>query len=307
MLDIWYARVGSAKPFLKWAGGKRQFIHEHPELIPEFSGQYIEPFLGSGAVFFHAMKTRGDPCNARLGDTNRTLIRAFLAVRDDPEGVHEELEHFQSDFGAAADRAAFYYEVRDRFNDGDRTPARFIFLNQTCWNGLYRVNRKGQFNVPFGARKSERVVPTLAVLQAASAALTRADLRATSWEHSVAQAAPGDFVFLDPPYFSDLGKGDVKYQKQPFSRAMHEALADTLHDLSIRGVDFLLTNSGESEMIDLYRSRGLSIQCIEQPRSINSNAQGRQRVQEVVVRPGSGEIPRVDLETEIILLRAASA
>jgi DNA adenine methylase len=291
MLDAWMGRVRSAKPFLRWAGGKQQFLFRFANLIPEFSGQYIEPFLGSGAVFFHTMRTQERPPSARLGDNNRPLIRCFEAVRDTPDEVYERLEVLQAGYSAAADKERFYYDVRDSQNAifPKSDPASFIFINRTCWNGLYRVNQEGKFNVPYGAPKSEQVIPEREDLFNASAALAQARLRATTWENTISGTKPGDFVFLDPPYYSDLVQDDrrnpTKYHKRFFTVESHTRLADAVARLAERRVAFLLTNSGEQEMIELYESRKLVVDPVELPRAINSKTDQRRGGREIIVRP----------------------
>lgn len=294
LLREWHDRVGRAKPFLRWAGGKQLFTMRYSGLLPAFPGKYLEPFLGSGAVFFHIMRTQLRPPMARLGDTNRQLISSFQAVRDEPEAVYERLEILQAGYSAARDKAQFYYDVRDRHNAifPKADPAAFILLNRTCWNGLYRVNREGRFNVPYGAPKSDTVIPTRAELLSASAALAQAHLRVTSWENTLAFAEGGDFVFLDPPYYSDVLREDAKYSRQQFTLRKHEQLAKACIDLAARGIDFILTNSGEPEMIELYRSHGLQLESIEMPRPINSKTDKRSAVPEILVRPlGSKPLP----------------
>ena len=273
--------------------------------LPPVSGAYLEPFLGSGAVFFHTMRAQTHPIAARLGDTNRHLVRTFLAVRDSPEEVSARLETLQAEYEAAPDKRAFYYEARNAFNEtSPRTdPGLFIFINRTCWNGLYRVNQMGVFNVPYGAPKTDRVVPSIEELLNASAALQRAELRVTAWQNTVALAQPGDFVFLDPPYYSEITGEDVrtKYQARPFTLRHHEELASALVDLDRRGVHFLLTNSGEDEMADLYSRHGLTVDLVEIPRPINSKADQRKAVRELVVTP-RGEPSVMDLDAEVLLL-----
>lgn len=306
MLDIWYARVGRSKPFLRWAGGKQAFLLRYSDRLPNVTGRYLEPFLGSGAVFFHIMRAHVQPVRARLGDTNRHLIRTFAAVRDQPEDVYEGLATLQAEYQLAADKAAFYYAVRDEVNalHPKTDPAKFIFVNRTCWNGLYRVNQAGTFNVPYGAPKTARVIPELEELLNASAALTQADLRATQWQNTVALAEPGDFVFLDPPYYSEVERADVrtKYQRRPFSLHHHRELARTLTQLTARGIDFLLTNSAEPEMVDLYKGHGLNVELVELPRPINSKAGSRRPVPELIVTPSKHAVPHVDLDAEVLLL-----
>ncbi len=284
----WMAQTAEAKPFLRWAGGKRPFLHRHGHELPSFSGSYLEPFLGSGAVFFYLSAREARPFQARLGDINQHLVRCFKEVQRQPGQVSEELEALQSSYSASSDGAAFYYSIREMHNSLHpiTNAARFIFLNRTCWNGLYRVNRKGSFNVPFGAPKSDRVIPEKSAIVAASAALANTHLRTTSWKSTTALAKPGDFVFLDPPYFSDLAASKrSKYDRDGFSFAEHEEVARTLSDYKARGIDFLLTNSGEKEMIDLYSGFGLHVTTTQLPRAINSKIDDRGPVPELLVRP----------------------
>jgi DNA adenine methylase len=288
MLDIWYGRVGRAKPFLRWAGGKQYFLFKFADRLPHFEGTYFEPFLGSGAVYFHLKRRDTRPRPARLGDRNRELIRTFLAVRDEPETVHSELAELQNRYEFAPDRAALYYELRDHFNSkaAHRTAALFIFLNRTCWNGLYRTNRDGAFNVPYGAPKTLLVIPTLEELLNASAALVQAEIRATGWQYTVGQAQPGDFVFFDPPYYSDVVREDSKYGRRQFGLREHERLAQTLQTLSRRGIAFILTNSAEPEMVELYGDYGLHVEVVAVQRSINSKTDQRVPAPEIIVGPG---------------------
>jgi DNA adenine methylase len=293
ILEAWYNRVRSARPFIRWAGGKQYFLFQFAERIPAFPGAYIEPFLGSGSVFFKMMSARPRLVESRLGDTNKQLIQCFIAVRDEPEKVHQRLELLQHGYAAATEKPEFYYEQRDIYNAllPKPDPALFIFLNRTCWNALYRVNLEGRFNVPYGAPKSDVVIPSLDELRNASAALQQASLRVTTWQNTIAFARPGDFVFLDPPYYSELiieereKRRTGKYHRRGFGLRDHHALARALADLGRRGIDFMLTNSAEPEMVDLYRSRDLQVQVIHMPRAINSKGDRRTPVAELLVTP----------------------
>jgi DNA adenine methylase len=294
MIETWYARVREGKPFLRWAGGKQYFLFQFASRIPSFSGTYIEPFLGSGAVFFKVMGNQTRPGAARLGDVNKQLIQCFLAVRDDPEKVYRKLESLQQGYLDAPEHAEFFYEQRDIYNATlpKPDPALFIFLNRTCWNGLYRVNLAGRFNVPYGAPKSDTVIPSLDELLNASACLAQASLRVTSWQHTLAFAQPGDFVFLDPPYYSEIVAGERekrrmgKYNKRGFGLREHTEVAQALAQLASRGIDFMLTNSAEPEMVERYESRGLQVSVIKAPRLLNSKAERRSTyVDELLVTP----------------------
>lgn len=287
LLDDWYAQIAHARPFLKWAGGKSAFIVRYSKIFPAFDGKILEPFLGGGAVFFFLVRKSKRLGRAVLGDLNRDLIKTFEQVRDQPEDVWRRLELMREEFKSASDKAAYYYSIRDLANNSrPRTDAAvFIFLNKTCWNALYRVNRDGRFNVPFGAPKGELLNLDRRAFFAASAALQQAQFRATSWENVVAMAEPGDFVFLDPPYFSDLATDDIKYGFREFSARDHDLLAQAAQNLAHRNIAFVLTNSGEAQMESLYQRLGLKVQRVRIPRYINSNINERTAVDELIVTP----------------------
>jgi len=281
-----------ARPFLRWAGGKQRWLSSNSSLIPRFDGQYFEPFLGGGSVFFHLVRSEARPFRAWLGDQNLQLVRAYNDIRNSLEEVLEDVRVVQAAYSEARDKRRFYEEVRESFNDAlpKSNTARFIFLNATCWNGLWRTNSNGTFNVPFGSPKSDDVMPTEDELRNVSAALQHARVRASSWENLVASAGSGDFVYLDPPYYSDsLQKGSPKYGASVFGYSAHKRLAEVLLLLQQRGALFILTNSGEPEMVALYRELGLSVREVMVPRAINSKADERQPVGEVIV---SNAIPR---------------
>jgi DNA adenine methylase len=291
LLDEWHRRASVAKPFLKWAGGKRLFLTRPnaQALIPVPKGRYIEPFLGSASVFFYVCRKAGRPVPAQLGDSNSALIECYWQVQESPERVWDELSSLIAGFKAAEDRRVFYDRTRDHYNRllPRVNAADFIFLNRTCWNGLYRVNQEGRFNVPIGkvAQERKQIFPDAETLMDAAVALSAARLRATSWEHTLSLAEEGDFVFLDPPYFSDWVREDSKYSAKVFRPEDHERVADEVAKLAERGISFVLTNSAEREMIQLYRSRGLQARTVSVPRAINSNTAARSGVRELVVTP----------------------
>lgn len=286
-LDRWQSRVNNARPFLKWAGGKQPFVARYGQHFPQFHGRYFEPFLGGGALFFFLARREVRPFSAVLSDQNRGLIHSFREVQQDPVAVYRRLSVLMQEFHRAEDPSAMYYQIRSQFNGSRLRPdaAQFLFLNRTCWNGLYRVNQRGEFNVPFGAPKGPGAFPAESDLIAAAAALVQAELRTTSWENATSLADPGDFVFLDPPYFSDTLVGDTKYQMRQFDIRDHEQLADFASSLSRRRVNFVLTNSGEEEMELLYRRHGLNVIRVQVPRSINSKTELRKSVDELIVTP----------------------
>lgn len=297
------AKAQQARPFLRWAGGKQRWLTGNASQLPRFNGQYFEPFLGGGSVFFHLTRTETRPFQAWLGDNNLQLVRAYNEIRNAPEDVIDSLQTMAAAYREARDKRRFYEEVRESFNDAlpKSNTARFIFLNATCWNGLWRTNQKGRFNVPFGMPKTEEVMPSADEIRCISAALQHARIRSSSWENLVTSAGDGDFVFLDPPYFSDsLLKTSPKYGSQIFGIREHIKLAETLVRLHERGVLFLLTNSGEPEMFTLYRDYGLTVKEVLVPRAINSKTDERQSVGELIVTNTSGR--HTKLSTSAVLL-----
>lgn len=280
-----------ARPFLRWAGGKQRWVQNNASMLPRFNGQYYEPFLGGGSVFFHLVRTEVRPFQAWLGDVNLQLVRAYNDIRNNVEVVIDGVQAMDAAYRAAHDKRRFYEEERESFNDSlpKSNTAKFIFLNRTCWNGLWRTNTRGRFNVPYGAPKSDDVMPTPEDLRIVSAALQHARIRASSWQNLVSAAGEGDFVFLDPPYFSDtLDRGQAKYGAELFGLEEHRRLAETLLLLQRRGVQFMLTNSGEREMVTMYRDLGLNVREVLVPRAINSKGDERQAVGEVIVTNANG-------------------
>lgn len=287
-LAKWHARAANAAPVLKWAGGKRRLLARYPELLPQnLNGVYYEPFLGSAAALVALTRQAGMPIPASLGDANRPLIEFYLQLREDPERVAKELTDLADSF--TADAKGTYFAVRDRYNS--RLPrvraAEFLFLNRTCWNGLYRTNAKGYFNVPLGRESADRsrLFPSEDDLVALAAALSRARIRATDWSNTIADAKEGDFVFLDPPYYSDYlaGHSGTKYGNEAFGLDSHHKLAHACERLDRRNVSFVLFNSAEDELIDLYRHYKFATYVISAPRSINSVATARMSVRELLV------------------------
>lgn len=291
--QAWLRQASQARPFLRWAGGKWYALPQFAHLIPPFTGRYFEPMLGSGAVFFHLARARAGIMEAWLGDTNRQLIDCFAAVRDEPELLAERLHHIVQEYNDADDRASVYYRYREHYNATlpRPDPAVFLFLNRTCWNGLYRVNAAGEFNVPHGGSKPPSF-PDLEDLLNASAALAQARLRNVDWRTLISQAREGDFIYFDPPYYSDFLNDSAKYSKSAFGLADHERLAHTLKRLSDRGVDFILSNSAEPQMVQIYERLGLIVQRIDVRRSISSDIRGRAiKAPELIVRPSFATVP----------------
>lgn len=268
-----------ASPFVKWVGGKGRIL---PQLMPLMPAgvdrmRHVEPFVGGGALFFSRLPER-----ALLCDVNRSLIGTYEAIRDDLDGVVESLEALS--VGHCKER---YYGVRERYNTMSRAPssdraAMFIYLNKTCFNGLHRVNRKGEFNVPMGSYKNPRILDYDG-LCAASAALQTADLVHDGFEGLLRRARPGDFVYFDPPYepVSDTANF-TGYAQGGFDQAAQTRLRDVYRELDRRGCKLMLSNSDVPFIRELYQD--FNVDLVAAPRAINCDARGRGKVSEVVVR-----------------------
>jgi DNA adenine methylase len=225
--------VESRLPFLKWAGGKRWFVNRYLDTVPVQFDRYIEPFLGSGALFF-ALKPR----RAILSDVNAELIATFGAIRANWKGVVALLREYQ---GLHSNK--FYYRARSsQPKSAHARAAKFIYLNRTCWNGLYRVNKRGQFNVPIGTRQN--VVLSTDDFCEVSTALKRASLVTSDFEPIIRQARRGDLIFADPPYVTAHSQnGFLKYNEKLFCWNDQVRLRDSLREARERGVQVLATNA----------------------------------------------------------------
>jgi DNA adenine methylase len=261
-------------PFVKWAGGKRQLLPQLVALRPPRFARYVEPFLGGGALYFAL-----SPARALLGDLNGELIDAFRAVRDDVEGVMAALDRHHYD-------REHYYAVR-RQRPEDLPPAeraaRFIFLNKTGYNGLYRVNRQGAFNVPFGRYRTPPRLYDPLNLRAAAALLAGAELVHGGYHETLASAGAGDFVYLDPPYQPVSASANfTRYTRHGFGAADQQQLAEEFRRLSALGAFVLLSNSDTPLVRELYQ--GFSIIEVRANRLINSDRRGRTGITELVIR-----------------------
>jgi DNA adenine methylase len=264
-------------PFLKWAGGKRQLLPRILATIPPRVNTYYEPFVGGGAVFF-AMAAAGRFRRAVLGDFNRELILCYEALRDDVEAVILALAPYKYD-------KDLYYEVRE-IDPETQAPAaraaRLIYLNRCGYNGLYRVNSSGRFNVPFGRYKNPLICDEKR-LRAASAALAGVKLVCQDFGTTLSKPRAGDFVYLDPPYVPlSPTSSFTAYARTPFGPDEQARLAALLRDLGRRQVHALLSNSDCAETRALYDPK--LRERVPVRRAINSVASGRAAVGELLVK-----------------------
>ncbi|MBD2344984.1 DNA adenine methylase [Anabaena subtropica] len=263
------------RPFLKWAGGKGRLISQYLPYLPKNYQTYYEPFLGGGALFFYLQPTK-----SILTDINSELITTYRCVRDRVEELISLLKEHKSKH----DRD-YYYSVRGKFVDNElEQAARFIYLNKTCYNGLYRVNSQGKFNVPLGKYNNPNICQE-DLLRATSAVLSTSEIKQTDFIDVLNCATSSDdFVFLDPPYYPISNTSYFTgYSKNSFGDKDQERLRDTCAELASRGVKVVVCNSDCEFIKHLYQEIGFNIYYIEAARSINSNTKKRGMIKELLI------------------------
>jgi DNA adenine methylase len=269
------------QPVVKWVGGKRQLINEINKFIPTGNYKYYEPFVGGGAVFFELQRK-----NAVINDYNQELINVYTVIRNNVvELINDLKKHENND--------AYFYELRcsDRTEDySNWSPvakaSRFIYLNKTCFNGLYRVNSSGYFNTPFGGYKNPNIVNET-VLTAVSTYLNENNItiKCGDFEESIRDIKKNSFVYFDPPYdpVSD-SSNFTGYTSSGFNRLEQKRLKYVCDRLHKRGIKFLLSNSNTKFIRDLYSNECYRIELVNAKRAINSAGDKRGEVEEVLIR-----------------------
>jgi DNA adenine methylase len=269
-----------AGPIIKWVGGKTKLLPELAARVPSKMGRYFEPFAGGAALFFHLAPER-----AVLADVNPDLIAMYQAIA----GHHSRIDSIVRSLRAyrRLHSEAYFYAVRDRWNDPKASwtttqrAAAFIYLNKTCFNGLWRVNREGKFNSPSGHRDKPGIF-VASDLYAAHEVLAHAELHCADYRVTVHDAERGDFVYFDPPYDPiSNSENFTSYTSRGFTFGDQRELAGTCRELASRGVGFMLSNSDTPFVRELYR--GFQIDRVMCARAINSKGSGRGKVGEVIV------------------------
>ena len=268
-------RVSKVKPFVKWAGGKGGIIKKLEAYFPDKFDTYFEPFVGGGAVFFHL-----NPPRAVINDLNRELMGVYEVVKNDVDALMAALDKQQE----YVEDKEYFYKMRGK-NPNRMTPinraARTIFLNKTCFNGIYRVNAKGIFNVPFGDMNNPTLCERENLLEC-SKALKNTKILSEDYKALMPRIRKGDFVYLDPPYVP-LSKTAhfTSYTRGGFGEEEQNELKEFCDSLDSSGARFLLNNSDTELVRDLYSSYNFSV--VEAPRSLAASASSRKSVAEAVV------------------------
>lgn len=270
-------------PFLKWAGGKTSLVPELLRYAPSRIANYYEPFLGGGA-FFLALFATSKNFKAILSDANAELINAYKVVRDSPGELIQVLSRLEAEYHRSTSKSGYYYEKRSwRPSSHVESAARLIFLNKTCYNGLYRVNSRGEFNVPFGRYKNPRILDE-ENLRAVSRALraTNAQLGCSDYKSAVSNCGEDDFVYLDPPYQPKSKTSSfTDYTPGGFSEQDQVELAEEFKRLVDRGCPVLLSNSETPLISSLYK--GYDTMSVTVNRPINSVGSRRAGYKELVI------------------------
>lgn len=279
MFELDLPPLGGAQPFLKWVGGKGQLLPILDKYLQLGCKRYIEPFVGGGAVFFYLWSCKKLKGPALLGDANPELINTYIVVRDCVDQLIVALQEL-----AASHSKEFYYHIRTQaVEPGVLGAARTLYLNKTGFNGLYRLNRAGQFNVPMG-RYEKPSICNPDRLKRASVALRRASLLVQDFEETMDICGPGDFLYLDPPYVPlNSTSNFTSYSASGFSEQDQIRLRDAIDRASARGATFLLSNSG-SEFVERAYSH-YQLVSVNASRRVNSNATRRGSIREFLVMP----------------------
>ena len=257
-----------------WAGGKNWFTKDHYKRFPKKYKRYIDPFLGGGSVFFYL-----EPKEAILSDINPELISTYQAIQQDWENVEKKLaEH------AKKHDSEYYYKVRNECPKNlTDIAARMIYLNRTCFNGIYRVNKKGKFNVPKGSR--DTVITGLEQFEKRSSLLQRADITCCNYEETIKKAEKGDFLFVDPPYAVKDEKTFVNYTSNLFSWNDQVHLAELLNEARKKGVKILMTNVDHPSISMLYEhKRGFKVDRVIRTCIISGKSKGRKEYSELIIK-----------------------
>ena len=264
--------------FVKWAGGKGQLIDQFIPLFPKKFNRYIEPFVGSGAVLFYILQKYPD-VEVIISDVNVELITSYKTVKNDVEKLIKKLKEHQKKHNKE-----YYYIIRaidpKTLSDVDNS-ARFIYLNKTCFNGLYRVNSKGEFNVPIGSYTNPDIVSE-DKLRLLSKLLKSVKILNESFEKVLNYAEKGDFVYFDPPYYPLNGNSFTTYHHDAFLDEAHKKLANVFDKLSKKGCVCMESNSNANFIKKLYTK--YKINTVQATRMINCRSEGRGIINEVVIR-----------------------
>ena len=261
------------QPFLKWPGGKRWLYKEIIKYIPKKYNSYIEPFLGGGAVFFAL-----SPQNACISDINKDLINLYITMRDEHEELGKEITFHQKKHCNE-----YYYQIRNKkFKKNVKRAGQFLYMNRACYNGMYRVNKKGVFNVPIGTKTD--FTYDLSDFNQYSKILKNAKIIVSDFEKIIDKAGASDVVFADPPYVSNNDKnGFLNYNNNLFTWEDQKRLFNSLIRARDRGAKIILTNVMCKEIMQMYKNEGFKVITVSRTSTISGKKASRQKVEELLI------------------------
>lgn len=265
--------------FVKWAGGKKQLIEQFKPFFPKEIKRYFEPFVGGGAIAFYLLKTHQEIEKIYLSDINEELITTYYIIKNNLEGLITLLKEYKKKHSKE-----FYYKIRSqdvKTLNKIQIATRFIYLNKTCFNGLYRVNSKGGFNVPIGSYKNPLICPE-EDLREISKLLRKDDTKVGQFYAVLKEAKKGDFIYFDPPYYPiNKTSSFTTYTKEQFLDKEQKHLAEVFKELDKRGCKVMLSNNDVAFVRELYK--GFHLDIVKAKRMINCDATKRGKINEVVV------------------------
>jgi len=276
--------ISSPKPFVKWAGGKRQLIPEIEKHLPEKFSSYFEPFLGGGALLFHLLSENKN-LKGYVSDLNSDLILAYVTIRDNLDGLLKSLQKHSNNY--FSDSKSYYYSVRESNPKSQiEKVSRLLFMNRTCFNGLYRVNSKGKFNVPLGRYSNPNIVQE-ENLRSVNQFLNhnKIIIKCQDFSSTVEKVKKGDFVYFDPPYQPVSKTANfTSYTNGNFGLNDLKRLSKVSNQLAKKGVNVLLSNSSSKQVRELFSSKDWKIFEIEANRAINSDSNKRTGHSEFLIK-----------------------
>lgn len=275
-----------AKPFVKWVGGKGKLIPELEKYFPKKFNRYFEPFVGGGALFYEVIQ-KNNIVFSSINDINKKLIITYKQIQKNPQKIISQLKNIENEYKKLTleEQKEYFYTIRKKYNkenlDDIATTVYLIFLNKTCFNGMYRENSKGEYNIPFGDQKNPTICDEKNIL-AVSKCLKNTEINNLSFENAVEKCKKGDFIYFDPPYYPiNATSNFTNYSKNTFGQEEQKRLRDVSAGLAKKGCFVMLSNSNTPFIKKLYKK--FYINYLSAARSINSKGDKRGKIKEVIV------------------------
>ena len=277
-----------AKPFIKWVGGKGKLVPELEKYFPKKFNRYFEPFVGGGALFYEVIK-KNNIVFSSINDINKKLIITYKQIQQDPKKIISLLKNIENEYKKLSleEQKEYFYKIRKKYNeeslDNITIAVYLIFLNKTCFNGMYRENSKGGYNIPFGDQKNPTICDEKNIL-AVSKCLKNTEINNLSFEEAVEKCKKGDFIYFDPPYYPISATSSfTSYSKNSFGPREQEKLRDVFIKLAKKGCFVMLSNSNTDFIREIYKEYKDYFKYVYATRSINSNGNKRGKILEIAI------------------------